>query len=115
MLPKSLPYEISHSFVDLFAPFLINFGAPFEQNVGPFDAPNGPTQELEVTGDCTKLIYLDNIYTWRLNVEYFKRTAMTYDMTQQPPRIVIFPVWSTTPFILCLQIAMLQQEAKTFG
>ena len=64
MLPNNLPFEASHSSLDLFerSPLLINFEASFEQNVGPLYAPNGPTLEFEVTGDRTNFIDLQNIY-----------------------------------------------------
>ena len=64
MLPNNLPFEASHSSLDLFerSPLLINFEASFEQKVGPLYAPNGPTLEFEVTGDRTNFIDLQNIY-----------------------------------------------------
>ena len=64
MLPNNLPFEASHSSLDLYerSPLLNNFDASFEQKIGPLYAPNGPRLEFEVTGDRTNFIDLQNIY-----------------------------------------------------
>ena len=64
MLLKNLPAEANHSSLDLLKKpsLLVTFDTSFEQKVGPLYALHGPTLELEVFGDRTNFIDLQNIY-----------------------------------------------------
>ncbi len=82
MITNLLPFEATHSSLDLFErqSLLVAFDGAFEQRIGPLYSANGPMLEFKVTGDRNNFLDLQHIYLqFSASIQHQNGNYLRYD------------------------------------